>query len=119
MRPGGLRYSVAMPTYEYRCEEGHEFEVVQRMIEDPVSSCEVCGRPVQRVFRPVAVHFKGSGFYTTDYARKGKDEKAEAKSGSDKGSGESGKESGSGGSESGTASVDKSKDKSKAGSTSD
>ncbi len=43
------------------------------MIDDPVTVCEVCGEPVQRVFSPVAVHYKGSGFYTTDYARKGKD----------------------------------------------
>ena len=40
------------------------------MSEDPVSACQECGAPVERVFRPVAVHFKGSGFYTTDYARK-------------------------------------------------
>jgi putative FmdB family regulatory protein len=59
-----------MPIYEYRCEKGHEFEVFQSMSEDPVTSCEVCGAPVERVFRPVAVHFKGSGFYTTDYAKK-------------------------------------------------
>jgi putative FmdB family regulatory protein len=62
-----------VPIYEYRCENGHEFEVVQRMIDDPVTKCEVCGASVQRVFSPVAVHYKGSGFYTTDYARKGKD----------------------------------------------
>ena len=60
-----------MPVYEYRCENDHTFEVVQRMSDDPVSTCTVCGAPVQRVFHPVAVHFKGSGFYTTDYARKG------------------------------------------------
>ena len=59
-----------MPIYEYRCENGHEFEVFQSMSEDPVTSCEVCGAPVERIFRPVAVHFKGSGFYTTDYAKK-------------------------------------------------
>ena len=56
-----------MPLYEYRCENGHTFEVMQRMSDDPVQSCEVCGKPVQRVFHPVAVHFKGSGFYNTDY----------------------------------------------------
>ena len=61
-----------MPIYEYRCENGHEFETFQNMTDDPVSECEVCGAPVQRVFSPVAVHYKGSGFYTTDYARKGK-----------------------------------------------
>ncbi len=59
-----------MPFYEYRCEKGHTFEVMQKMTDDPVSECEKCGRPVQRVFHPVAVHFKGSGFYTTDYGKK-------------------------------------------------
>ena len=59
-----------MPIYEYRCINGHQFEVFQSMSDDPVSTCQVCGAPVERVFRPVAVHFKGSGFYTTDYARK-------------------------------------------------
>jgi putative FmdB family regulatory protein len=59
-----------MPLYEYRCDNGHTFEVMQRMSDDPVTECEECGAPVQRVFHPVAVHFKGSGFYTTDYGRK-------------------------------------------------
>ena len=45
-----------MPIYEYRCLNGH--------------TCEECGAPVERVFRPVAVHFKGSGFYSTDYGAK-------------------------------------------------
>jgi putative FmdB family regulatory protein len=61
-----------MPVYEYRCENGHTFEVVQRMSDDPVTKCTICGAPVQRVFHPVAVHFKGSGFYTTDYGKKSK-----------------------------------------------
>ena len=56
-----------MPIYEYRCEQGHTFEVMQRMSDDPVVSCETCAAPVERVFHPVAVHFKGSGFYNTDY----------------------------------------------------
>jgi putative FmdB family regulatory protein len=56
-----------MPVYEYRCEKGHTFEVTQRMTDPPVTKCEVCGAPVQRVFHPVAVHFKGKGFYNTDY----------------------------------------------------
>ena len=56
-----------MPIYEYRCKDGHTFEVMQRMSDDPVSSCQTCEAPVQRVFHPVAVHFKGSGFYNTDY----------------------------------------------------
>lgn len=58
-----------MPTYEYRCKNGHVFDVMQSMSDDPVTACEVCGAPVERVFHPVAVHFKGSGFYTTDYGR--------------------------------------------------
>ena len=58
-----------MPIYEYRCENGHLFEVMQKITDDPVTVCEQCGEPVQRVFHPVAVHFKGSGFYTTDYGR--------------------------------------------------
>ena len=91
-----------MPIYEYRCRNGHEFEVFQSMSEDPVSRCSECGAPVERVFHPVAVHFKGSGFYTTDYARGGRsDGKAgtpsEAKKDSDKKSDDGGstkKESG-------------------------
>jgi putative FmdB family regulatory protein len=61
-----------MPIYEYRCLNGHTFEVIQSMSDDPVETCEVCGAPVERIFHPVAVHFKGSGFYTTDYAGKAK-----------------------------------------------
>jgi|SRR5579884_1193556 len=56
-----------MPIYEYRCEQGHTFEVMQRMTDDPVATCQTCEAPVERVFHPVAVHFKGSGFYNTDY----------------------------------------------------
>jgi len=59
-----------MPVYEYRCDEGHTFEVMQRMTDDPVDRCSECAAPVQRVFHPVAVHFKGSGFYNTDYGKK-------------------------------------------------
>ena len=59
-----------MPIYEYRCENGHTFEVMQRMTDDSIVACSTCQAPVQRVFHPVAVHFKGSGFYTTDYGKK-------------------------------------------------
>jgi putative FmdB family regulatory protein len=70
-----------MPIYEYRCEQGHTFEVMQRMSDDPVVSCQTCEAPVQRVFHPVAVHFKGSGFYNTDYGtRKRAKEKSEGES---------------------------------------
>jgi putative FmdB family regulatory protein len=80
-----------MPTYEYRCENGHEFEVIQSMSDDPVTACPECGAAVERVFHPVAVHFKGSGFYSTDYAGKGKAEAGASKDGgsSSEGSGES------------------------------
>jgi putative FmdB family regulatory protein len=97
-----------MPIYEYRCENGHNFEVMQRMTDDPLSSCSTCGAPVQRVFHPVAVHFKGSGFYNTDYGKKktpASDSKpSESKSSSDSGSSDSG--SGSKKSESKSASSD-------------
>jgi putative FmdB family regulatory protein len=68
-----------MPIYEYRCEQGHTFEVMQKMSDDPLVSCQTCEAPVQRVFHPVAVHFKGSGFYNTDYGtRRRSREKAES-----------------------------------------
>lgn len=73
-----------MPIYEYRCQRGHTFEVTQRMSDDPLISCESCEAPVQRVFHPVAVHFKGSGFYNTDYGtRKRSREKGEGDGGAD------------------------------------
>jgi putative FmdB family regulatory protein len=76
-----------MPIYEYRCERGHTFEVMQRMSEDPITNCTTCDASVQRVFHPVAVHFKGSGFYTTDYGSK---KRSAATSGSESSSSDSG-----------------------------
>ena len=75
-----------MPVYEYKCEKGHVFEVTQRMTDDPVSSCTKCSAPVQRVFHPVAVHFKGSGFYNTDYGtrRRARETEKAASEGADK-----------------------------------
>ena len=61
-----------MPVYEYRCGNGHRFELFQSMSEDPVSSCVECGATAERVLSAPAVHFKGSGFYTTDYKSKTK-----------------------------------------------
>jgi putative FmdB family regulatory protein len=74
-----------MPIYEYRCEQGHTFEVLQRITEDPLAACQTCEAPVERVYHPVAVHFKGSGFYNTDYGtRKRQRETSETgESGSD------------------------------------
>jgi len=79
-----------MPIYEYRCERGHTFEVMQRMSEDPITNCTTCDATVQRVFHPVAVHFKGSGFYTTDYGSK---KRSAASSGSESSSSDSGSSS--------------------------
>jgi len=59
-----------VPIYEYKCANGHVFETVQSMSDDPITACPECGAPVERVFHPIAVHFKGSGFYATDYGSK-------------------------------------------------
>ena len=59
-----------MPIYEYRCDEcGDSFEVMQKMSDDPLVKCEKCGGSLRKVLHPVAIHFKGSGFYTTDYGK--------------------------------------------------
>jgi putative FmdB family regulatory protein len=83
-----------MPIYEYLCPDGHRFEVVQRFSDDPVELCEVCEKPVQRVLHAPAVHYKGKGFYSTDYGRKGangaKPDAASASSDSAKDGGSSG-----------------------------
>jgi putative FmdB family regulatory protein len=61
-----------MPIYEYKCDNGHVFEVIQKMSDEPLRECEVCGAPASRVLTPPAIHFKGSGFHNTDYGtRKG------------------------------------------------
>jgi len=61
-----------MPLYEYRCEScGHTFEVIQRFSDPPVSACQMCGGPVLKVLSAPAIQFKGTGWYITDYARKG------------------------------------------------
>ena len=99
--------AAAMPIYEYRCENGHLFEVMQRITADPVTSCEQCGAAVQRVFHPVAVHFKGSGFYNTDYGTAKRKRESEAnKDGAGAGGGESkgDKKEGAGASSSSTSS---------------
>ena len=114
-----------MPIYEYRCENGHLFEVFQNMSDDPVAECEECGAPVERVFHPVAVHFKGSGFNTTDYAKKkapagagGADSGGGDSGGSDSGGGSKGEGGGAKG-ESGGSSGSESKSATKSGSSSD
>ncbi len=77
-----------MPIYEYRCPQGHTFELFQRMTDPPPDACEVCGQsPVTKVLYPAAIHFKGSGFYSTDYGRGGR--RPSGKDGTD-GGGDSG-----------------------------
>ncbi len=75
-----------MPIYEFRCENGHLFEVMQRISDPPVTECEVCSADVARVYHPIAVHFKGSGFYNTDYgtANRKREMDKSASSGADK-----------------------------------
>ena len=72
-----------MPIYEYRCPNGHTFELFQRMTDPAPSECQICGAaPLQKVLYPAAIHFKGSGFYSTDYGRGGR--KKETSSDGDK-----------------------------------
>ncbi len=59
-----------MPIYEYKCANGHVFDVIQRMSDEPLTECQECGAPAERVLHPVAIHFKGSGFHNTDYKTK-------------------------------------------------
>ena len=74
-----------MPIYEYRCPNGHHFERFQAMTAPAPEECDVCGAsPVELVLYPVAIHYKGSGFYTTDYG-KGKAAKKDGESGSSTG----------------------------------
>ena len=77
-----------MPTYEYRCPNGHTFELFQRMSDPAPSECQICGaEPLQKVLYPAAIHFKGSGFYSTDYGRaaRKKDASADGDKPADKG----------------------------------
>ncbi len=110
-----------MPIYEYKCADGHTFEVLQSMTDDAVEVCEVCGKPVERVFHPIAVHFKGSGFYTTDYAKKGATNssgKKEGASSETKSDSKSGSDSSSSGSSDSSSKSSSSGDKSSSSSSS-
>jgi putative FmdB family regulatory protein len=100
-----------MPIYEYLCREGHLFDRVQRFADEPLKVCEVCGKPAQRVLHAPAVHFKGKGFYATDYGRKGANG-AKPESGSESGSKEAATSSG-GGSEGGSGSSESKSSESK------
>jgi putative FmdB family regulatory protein len=80
-----------MPIYEYRCEKGHTFEVLQRMSDEPLETCERCEAPAARVLHAPAVHFKGKGFYNTDYGTKKRAREKAAEGGSGDGKGGDGK----------------------------
>jgi putative FmdB family regulatory protein len=96
-----------MPIYEYRCPDGHTFEVFQKMAEPPREVCEVCGKgPVEKVLYPVSVHFKGSGFYSTDYGRGGRKKTDSSKDASDSGESVKKQDSDSGSSEKKAATTD-------------
>ncbi len=63
-----------MPIYEYKCNNDHIFDIMQRMSEDSLTTCIKCDAPVRKVLHPVGISFKGSGFYSTDYSGKSKAE---------------------------------------------
>lgn len=67
-----------MPIYEYKCENDHVFDVMQRMSDDPLTTCIECGAPVKKLLQPVNISFKGAGFYSTDYKNGSKTAKTEA-----------------------------------------
>jgi putative FmdB family regulatory protein len=103
-----------VPIYEYKCDNGHVFDVMQKMSEESLTECVECGAPAHRVLTAPAVHFKGSGFYNTDYGKRkgGGSNGSSSESSSDSGSSSSSDSSGS--SDSGSSS----KSESKAGSSS-
>jgi putative FmdB family regulatory protein len=69
-----------MPTYEYQCSAGHQFEVIQKMSAKPRAKCPVCGKPAtRRISGGAGLVFKGSGFYITDYGKDGKGPRKEDK----------------------------------------
>jgi putative FmdB family regulatory protein len=92
-----------MPIYEYKCENGHVFEAIQKMTDEPLHECEECGAPAARVLSAPAIHFKGSGFHNTDYGTR--------KGGANGGSSEGG--SGSGGDSDSSSKSDSGKSESK------
>jgi putative FmdB family regulatory protein len=80
-----------MPIYEYKCGNGHVFDVIQKMTDEPLHECQECGAPAARVLSAPAIHFKGSGFHNTDYGtRKGGNGGSEGSEGSGEKSSDSG-----------------------------
>ncbi len=74
-----------MPLYEYKCKKcGHRFERIQKFSDPPVKKCPECGGTVEQLLSPPAVQFKGSGWYVTDYAKRGGSASASSDGGSEK-----------------------------------
>jgi len=109
-----------MPIYEYRRPDGTTFELVQRMSEDSLTTDPETGAPVQRVFHSPALHFKGKGFYNTDYGPKNRQREMEksAKEGADKTDAKKGEKNGAKGGDGGSSSSSTSSDSSSSGSSS-
>jgi putative FmdB family regulatory protein len=92
-----------VPIYEYKCDNGHVFDVLQKMTDESLTECVECGAPAHRVLTAPAVHFKGSGFYNTDYGKRkgggngssGGEGSSESKSSDSSSSSDSGSSSGS------------------------
>ena len=86
-----------MPLYEYQCEAcGQRFEVIQKFSDPPAETCRVCGKgPVQRLISSPAIQFKGTGWYITDYAQKGKSSGSDSTPSASKSESKSGDSSGS------------------------
>jgi putative FmdB family regulatory protein len=102
-----------MPIYEYKCENGHVFDVIQKMTDEPLHECQECGAPAARVLSAPAIHFKGSGFHNTDYGTK------RGGNGGSEGGGESGSGSGSSDSKSDSKKSESKSDSKPAASTAD
>lgn len=72
-----------MPIYEYQCEDGHRFEVIQSFSDEDLTECRECGARVKRLISPPAIHFKGKGFHNTDYGKGNRRRAGEGDSASD------------------------------------
>src|SRR6267154_2386538 len=109
-----------MPIYEYRCPNGHTFERFQSMSAAAPERCDVCGAaPLELVLYPIAIHYKGSGFYSTDYGKKGAEAKKDGGGGEGGGGGSSSGDSSGGDSGAGKTDAKPAADKPKPAPSSD
>jgi putative FmdB family regulatory protein len=96
MLEGSIRRLVALPLYEYECPKDGVFERIQKFSDPPLAACPSCGGPIEKLASAPAIQFKGTGWYITDYARKGsgegKEKGAAKESAKDGGSGSSASE---------------------------